>query len=357
MEVFVLDKSLNTLSVFDTFESFIWVERFNSYGDFELYSPADAKEAKNMQRGNYIYRKDTKKLMVIDTFQITTDVENGNHMTVSGKSLESILSNYVVYPEITLNGNFQSEIFRLIRNNIKISNITYKYSYDSAITSLSIDAYYYGDNLYDAVQSQCAEKNIGFRILPDWNGGYVFELYAGKNRSYSQSSLPWIIFSPKFGNFISSNYIESDTNLANVCYVVGEAHIPYYDEEGIEQMQEEAIHNTVYSDYSATGLNRREIFYDAGTISADSISEAYTILQSKAKEELRPKRLIKDFEGTIESTHQYTYGKDYDIGDIVQVENAYGQRAESRVSEVIYSLDTTGERIIPTFTFLKKEDE
>ena len=38
------------------------------------------------------------------------------------------------------------------------------------------------------------------------------------------------------------------------------------------------------------------------------------------------------------------------IGDIVEVANEYGKEGRSRVSEVMYTDDTSGISIVPTFT-------
>lgn len=40
MQLFVLDKSFEVVSLCDTFSSLIWTERYSGYGDFELYLPA-----------------------------------------------------------------------------------------------------------------------------------------------------------------------------------------------------------------------------------------------------------------------------------------------------------------------------
>ena len=40
MDLYVLNKSLETTGVIDSYESLIWTPRYYTYGDFELYLPA-----------------------------------------------------------------------------------------------------------------------------------------------------------------------------------------------------------------------------------------------------------------------------------------------------------------------------
>ena len=41
MEAWILDQNAASLAVLDTFQSFIWTDRYRGYGDFEIYMPAE----------------------------------------------------------------------------------------------------------------------------------------------------------------------------------------------------------------------------------------------------------------------------------------------------------------------------
>ena len=110
-------------------------------------------------------------------------------------------------------------------SNRKISNFIFKESTDSAITKLKLEAQYTGDNLYDVIQKICEEQGIGFKITLNDKKQFVFELYAGFDRSYDQTENPYVIFSPKFENIINSNYIESKASLKTVTLVGGEGEV------------------------------------------------------------------------------------------------------------------------------------
>ena len=47
----------------------------------------------------------------------------------------------------------------------------------------------------------------------------------------------------------------------------------------------------------------------------------------------------------IDGSRQFVYKKDFNIGDVVQVVNEYGQEATSRVTEIVISQDENGESL------------
>ena len=60
------------------------------------------------------------------------------------------------------------------------------------------------------------------------------------------------------------------------------------------------------------------------------------------------KKVGMNFEGKIESSQLFIYGKDYEIGDIVQIENAYGYKTGARITEAVISYNSEGFSIYPT---------
>ena len=46
----------------------------------------------------------------------------------------------------------------------------------------------------------------------------------------------------------------------------------------------------------------------------------------------------------------HTYGVDYFLGDIVQIENEYGIQASAQITEIIETENESGYSIIPTFS-------
>lgn len=262
MDVTVLNTNLDAISIVDVYESFIWTDRYYEYGDFELFTSMTDTILSYIRQDYYLQSRESEHVMIIEKIRINSDSENGNHITVTGRSLESILDRRIVWGQKTITGNLQNGIRTLLNENVispadnkrRISNFIFEASTDPAITSLKIDAQYTGDNLYDVINKICSERSIGFKVTLNNNKQFVFKLYAGADRSYDQSVNPYVIFSPKFENIINSNYVESKSALKTVTLVGGEG-------EGSARK-----YTTVGG---GSGLNRRELFTDARDISSD----------------------------------------------------------------------------------------
>ena len=354
MDIWILDKNFNVVDILDTYESLIWTDRFNGYGDFEIYTAATAKTLNNLRQDYYLWSGESEHVMIIDTIQKDSDVEDGNKIIVTGYSLEAILYRRIVWKQTILSGNFQNGIKRLLDENIispeieerKIDNFIFEASDDPAITELTIDAQFTGDYVYDAISSLCAAKNIGFKVTLNNDNKFVFKLYAGTDRSYKQFINPYVVFSPNFENIINSNFVTSNRNLKTVTLVAGEG-------EGAERK------TTVVEAASGagSGLTRREMFTDARDISTTA-TDGQTItedeynsqLAQRGWEDLTENTAISSFDGQVDTNNMYKYGEDFFMGDVVQFSDEYGNESRSRIVEFIHSHTATGSESYPTFS-------
>lgn len=351
MEVLVLDKLFKSVLLIDSFESLLWIERYNGYGDFEIYTTVDPIILKTIEKNYYIWNKESDQTMIVETRQLVTEVDESTKMIFSGRSLESILERRIIWRQTNLSGNLQNGIKKLLEENVinpsiperKIDNIIFEESDDPDITSLTLTAQYTGDNLYDTIYEICNDKGIGFKMYLDDNNRIVFKLYSGKDRSYDQIQNPLIIFSPKFENILNSNYIESDKTLKNIALVAGE---------------DSGTSRKTFVVGSGSGLDRRELYVDARDIQSETVngkisdSDYNELLKTRGEQKLAENETTSSFEGGIETANTFVYGKDFFKGDIVQFVNEYGMEAKVRVMEMIRSQDATGYNIYPTFSII-----
>ena len=352
---FTLAKGDNfeSIAVIDTYESMIWTDRYNSYGDFEIFFAMDTQLLQYLKEDYYLWLKDSEHCMIIEDIKINADTEEGNHLIVTGRSLESILERRIIWGQRIFNGNLQNGIQTMLNECIispsiadrKISNFVFVPSADPKITSLKIDNQYTGDCLYDVVKGLCEENNIGFKIVLTDENKFAFSLYAGVDRSYEQTENPYVVFSPNFENIINSNYYSSRASFRNVTLVAGEG--------------EGAARRTAIVG-SASGLDRRELFTDARDISSDtedgtlSDAEYMAQLRTKGLKNLADHIVTTAFEGEVEVTRLFKYGEDFFIGDIVQIANEYGNEGSAYISELVISNSEEGLSIYPTFKTISK---
>ena len=107
-------------------------------------------------------------------------------------------------------------------------------------------------------------------------------------------------------------------------------------------------------------MDRRELFTDARDISStvddgqggtetlttDEYNEA---LEQRGLEKLAENTQTKSFAGEVETSILFVYGRDFFMGDIVQIENEFGISGTARVIEFVRTQDKDGIKMYPTF--------
>ena len=358
MEVWILDTDFSSVSVLDTFESLIWTDRYREYGDFEIFAFPTSQLINDAKDDFYLYNPASDHTMIIEHHEVTTDIEEGPRFIVTGRSLESLLTRRIVWNQTTISGSLQNGIKKLITENFispevserKITNFVFVDSTDPEITKLTHEQQYTGDIVYDVIVDLCNTYDIGFKITLNIDKKrFEFSLYKGKDRSYAQETNPYVVFSPNYENIINSDYTHSIKDYKNVTRIGG---------EGVGVDRKMATYG------NASGLIRREIFTDARDISSKtddgevlSDQDYLNLLQQRGKENLAEYPIKEGFEGEVEASKMFIYGRDFFLGDCVQVQNEFGMSGTSLVSEIVFSQDKDGESVYPTFLSLQKEDE
>lgn len=336
MEIYVLNSSFEQIAIIDTFKSLLWVTRYFEPGDFELYVPADNQLLDILKFGYYLTREDDDTVMLIEKIEIQTDAENGNFFIVSGRSLESILDRRIIWEQTNVNAKACKATFTLLQKNVtepsvsdrKISNFTIDTSSEDLVDSI-LTQQFTGNELLETIVNIAKQFGFGWRIkLVDKK--FVYSCYLRDEVD--------VTFSPEFDNMINSNYQCDQKALKTIALIAGEG-------EGI------ARKTATYG--AGSGLARRELYVDARDISSNEgeiqAAEYTELLQSRGKEKLSENVISQNFDGSIEPSTTYVYRKDYDVGNIVSIENEYGIIAKPRIVEIIESWDDNGYSVVPTF--------
>lgn len=372
MDVYVRDRNFEVIAIIDTYVSLLWVERYRGAGEFTIIVPASMDAMKWFQKDNYLTIKESNIYMLVEYIELSTDETQGDLMKITGKSLESLLSRHLIYQHLSYNGNFQNAIQDVLNKNAinpsdgkrKIPGLTFAASSNPLVTQHTIDTQWFGNNLYEAIYNACEEKDIGFDIVATTGGNFYFTLTGGVDRSYAQGSNAQVVFSPKYDNLAASNYATSNNKLKTVAWVHSTFTVPAVKDENGKIVQESYSYDveteTYLSSNKLSGFERRELYVDAGSkvrskIDNDtylSMSEFLSRLQSEGRTQLAQYSRTEVFDGVIEPNVQFIYGKDYFLGDIVQVENEYGRTAPCRVVEYAISDSESGYVCVPSFTNL-----
>ena len=345
MDIYVMDEDFETLDVIDYASSVIWTKRYMAAGDFEITVPACKQTVWLLQENRFLYRHDDDAIMIIKKIQAQTDIENGDKLIVSGPSVESVLGRRIIWEQTNLNGTVASGITQLLNENainpemasrkidyLKIGSMCAKSSQLSLVKQIT------GDPLDAAISGICQTYSLGYRMTRS-DKNLAFDIYSGADRSYAQMENPHVVFSEEFGNLLTSNYTKDSTNYKNTAMVAG---------EGEGKARKKAIVGN-----ENAGWDRYEVFVDKLGISSNdgeiSDDEYTNQLTEAGNEQLAEYQITESFESNVDPAINYTYGVDYFLGDIVQIETVYGMQIRARITEIIESEDENGYTCIPTF--------
>lgn len=349
--------SFERIFVLDSFKSLIWTDRYWEAGDFDIVCAPKPDILAAIPNIKYARINESYwHLMILETFAIESNIEDGVQLVLKGRSLESFLTRRVVSEPTTITGNLQTGILGLITDHCTLATDTDRrflimsndLSTDPAVTALTADTQFVG-NLYDIVVNLCVAAGCGWRIYPIMQTGTIkFNLYMGKDRSYEQATNPYVIFSPTFDNLLNGSYIESSMLQKSHCYVAGE--------QGVENLRK--VLEVPAPGTEPVNLERREMYFEA-SISRNVEGGELTELEYEAQlagkglEELAKNVYVKSFDGEVD-TSMYNFGDEYSMGDILQIMDGYGHTTKARVTEMIYSQDANGIKMYPTFTNMEE---
>jgi hypothetical protein len=188
--------------------------------------------------------------------------------------------------------------------------------------------------VYKAIQNICDVYGMGFRLVKDpASSNLYWDVYVGSDRTTGQTSLPAVVLSSALDNLQNTTELRSIALFKNVAYV--------YSKEGMEIVYGQDV------DPDVAGFDRRAMFIKMDEIE-DGDPDASDKMIQRGREELAKARNVIAFDGEMSPTAQYTYGVDYNLGDLVELRNDSGTASIMRVTEQIFSSDKEGIRRYPT---------
>ena len=335
------------VAVIDDATSIIWIKRYQGAGEFELYMRATPERLELFSSGEIMLTKDGDNGgMLVETVKLTTSFEEGDYITVTGRSLESILGRRIIASQLNLRMTAELAMRQIVisvfigggpARAIPNFGLTLVKNYTE-----TIDRQFTGKNILETLSDIAHEVGYGFKLTRSGNF-FLFDIFKPVDRSTRQTERPFVIFSPSFENLGNSEYERNAAEKSNAVYVAGQG-------QGSERIIVSAATT------EAIGLLRREKWVDSRNTSSTTEEGEMTDAEYKAKlraqgnEELSLSDILTTFSGEIINTNGYVYGVDYELGDIVSVENEYGIKGIAHVAEITEVEDETGYRMYPTLS-------
>lgn len=340
----VADTNFIKLGVIDDYISLIWTTRYYEHGDFQIEIPITKENVELYQIGNYILRNDNPNVGIIEKVDLVYSSTSSRVLTISGRFLTQLLGRRIIAEQTVVSGAISTCINKLITDAIinpainarKISNFVL----DNYTIATTIEAQYTGKNLYEVISELALQYKFGFIITLNDDNEFVFTCYEGEDRSYNQSTNPYVIFSDEYDNLINSEYQKDSSGIITDVLAAGEG-------EGLDR-------RTVWvtNSEAPTGINRYEYYDDSRNISSNEgeISDQEYMEQLAEDGRMDLTTYTVTFAGECDSSN-ITFGVDVNVGDVVQIENSIlGLTSTARIIELIESVDSSGAySIIPTF--------
>lgn len=378
-ELYLLDENRKRKHIIDAYSNIIWAPRYNDLGDCELVVPATEENFSKIKESKYISRNDDDLVCEIKKIEIQTDEENGNQLIITGIDIKNILNQRIVEKQTNFNGLVEDYIRKLINDSIinptnterKINNFILA---DKVGFTEKISEQVTYDYVGDKIQELCKQYGWGYNVTII-NENFVFSLYKGKDKS------AYITFSQDYDNISTTNYSKDDSNIKNVALIAGEGegvervtatigagkgidrHELYIDARDISSEidyselvssypngVEKTINNVIY--YQVNGTNIAILTKDdAEEVNKVQLCSNIYIenLKNTGYEKMSAYKSITSFTGEVIVGINYTYKKDYNLGDIVSIVNEYGISIKARICEIIENQDDNGYSMEPTF--------
>lgn len=339
--------TVELFAVCDSFSSLLWDIEYYSCGAFEVYIAASPQNIEIFQTGRIVGRDDDKEHFgIIETIKISTDSENGEYLTVSGRFLTSLLSRRIIYPAFSATNSSCEGIVRSIitlnaisagvRNipGLSMGTVTG----DCWQKTMSLMVSY--ENLMEWIYLFCETIGGSLNVRLDADS-MKCDLFQGTDRSIKQTENPHVIFSDSYNNLLSFSYLSDSSVKKNFAYVFGCG-------EGTARKRTTCFYNK-----EPTYLDRYEVYADKRDLSQEegvSNGEYLTLLKRAGTEELVSPQILSEFTIATFST-QYKYNVDYFVGDYVTVEHKRFGLIQPKIQLIgmIESFDSNGRNLTPTF--------
>jgi hypothetical protein len=362
-----LDSDFNATSIIEGFSSVIWNDRYSSIGDFELHGERNQELIDLAKNSSYIFNSITSGVMVIEKTKEEFNEESGNTITISGRSISSVLDRRIMLDQLTILNPADPRISQIICN--LVSDAFAGYNADrywdrlGVVNSTAIDSvmlpentplqFEFGANLLTIVTDLCAKFTLGFKcelVLSDRSINFI--VYEGVDRTYSGENQ--LIFADLYDNILTSSDEQSNSNVKNTILVAGNKEDP---DTKVPLLP--VLVTGVY-----TGLERREVYFktdqEPTVFFPDNTERAMTDVEYQAALQLAGEyelmsetySVFRNYDGEIIENENCKYGTNFSLGDLIIFRTITATQFTARLTEIVFSSDeSTGKTLVPNFSY------
>jgi len=354
MELYILDNDYNRADIIEEFESAIWTERFIDPGDVKITIQGTWANYKLLKPGTLINLRGSREVMILED----RSVEDGL-MTVNGKTIEYFFDER--FMDKTILTGAPGEILGGM-----VDQMQARHDRDYAIPRLRTGSLDDSDTriikvaqfgpVHTALLELAKKYGIGMAVLwtrKDRQHEFVFTTRKGIDRTSHQDKNPLVRFSPHLDNLANVKEFLSVAD-SKTTVIVNPPKIPVAEGMGIIKISnidkpKKTLEHFTERIIEINCADMTEERFGVGT-DYEKRNLIYDSMMARAKGALLYNKKARVIDGEITPASQYKYGKDYLLGDWVEIQGFVGDPVTGIVNEHIRSHDGTGERSYPTVT-------
>ncbi len=338
MEIYVLDRDINILGIFSTYNSILWNPRFHEPGIFKAEFVFSQKMDKILKLGNLLYKTDEQEAGIITRKILTLNGNGEEVMQIQGYMASRYLNQRIVWDKMIITGTVEQVMREMVYEQAIAPKKPERIIPNVELGSLqgygeSIAKQITYDNLQEALTELSKESGLGYTLRLNINERkFFFEVYKGADRTRN-SEIP-CVFTRDYGNIYAQEYSEDNTNYRNVCLIGGRG------EDSDRIMATVGAENV--------GLDRYEMFYNASVLNDKDITEAEYMkqLQQKGAEKLAAYYIARAFESKINQNKITTCN----LGDYVScIDKTWNIMVDTQIKEIEKCFSKTEQSLVMTF--------
>lgn len=345
MDIYILNSAYEKIVLLEKYDSFIWTERFVGHDEFELVVRDNPEMRNQMRRGYMFTHSETDRVCRISYRDIDSDAGT---IKVTGKAITDYFDSRALKPNVAnklewRKNDSPANIIASLVNEIcvvgthlspldiipelYVANVANAAPVTKFSTSVT-------PNLTTIINDLCAYDDNGYAIeLVPTSPKLRFVVSSGTDQS-------GVIFSSTLDSLYEEKYFYRDEQYRNIAYVYGS------DSATFEIVPRSGVDSTI------SGIDRRVMLVDASDVDrTDTGGVDYRdILRSRGRKALAEQSRINYYDGLVPAKAPYKYGVNYRLGDKVRMVDDNRRLQTARVTEYVFSSDSTGFKGYPTLS-------
>lgn len=370
----VLDDTMRIVDILRKYEYSQYEYKAREIGTFTINAMLDKENLYLMDKTkNYYVLLDHDVFGIIESIKRESDSETSKVFTIKGSLALKLLEYRVIKGQVTFKGKSYKYIEELVKQNLIMSddenrNIALAVEFENEerlkqVCSM-IDKQVTGGSLWDEISEVAEADKLRIALRPNVVvintehpqniDGWTLIIGAGEDRTRHRTdkAVSSVVFSQSLSNIANTDYTVDRSKLRNTVYIAGEG-------EGTDRKWYNIDVNSDVTFGERKGWNRKELWVDARDVQSEQDSKKLTdaeyeeLMKQRADEKAKDNDLSEEYTATVtDITKQYTYKKDYNIGDFVTVaDEELGMEIDAQITNVTVTRQNDRDIVDIEFTY------